>query len=53
MDAWHDIAQAMLPASDDSFDLDFHTIPYHGDEVLMQRHFVFKRTVGDSAAYGQ
>ena len=44
MSAWHNIAQAMLPASDDSFDLDFHTIPYHGDEALMQRHFVSKRS---------
>ena len=44
MSAWHNIAQAMLPASDDSFDLDFHTIPYHGDEALLQRHFVSKRS---------
>ena len=27
-----------------SFDLDFHTIPYHGDEALLQKHFVSKRS---------
>ena len=27
-----------------SFDLDFHTIPYHGDEALMEKHFVSKRS---------
>lgn len=27
-----------------SFDLDFHTIPYHGDDALMERHYVSKRS---------
>ena len=27
-----------------SFDLDFHTIPYHGDEAVMEKHFVSKRS---------
>lgn len=27
-----------------SFDLDFHTIPYHGDDALVQRHYVSKRS---------
>ena len=44
MDAWHGIAQRLLPAPEHSFDLDFHTIPYHGDEALMQKHFVSKRS---------
>ena len=44
MDAWHGITQTLLPAPEHSFDLDFHTIPYHGDEALMQKHFVSKRS---------
>lgn len=27
-----------------SIDLDFHTIPYHGDQALLQKHFVSKRS---------
>jgi hypothetical protein len=27
-----------------SFDLDFHTIPYHGDDALVQKHYVSKRS---------
>lgn len=27
-----------------SFDLDFHTIPFHGDDALVQRHYVSKRS---------
>ena len=28
----------------ESFDLDFHTIPYHGDDALNQKHYVSKRS---------
>lgn len=27
-----------------SLDLDFHTIPYHGDDALVQKHYVSKRS---------
>jgi hypothetical protein len=27
-----------------SFDLDFHTIPFHGEDALLQRHYVSKRS---------
>jgi len=27
-----------------SVDLDFHTIPYHGDEALLEKHYVSKRS---------
>lgn len=27
-----------------SFDLDFHTIPYHGDDALIEKHYVSKRS---------
>ncbi|MCY4673143.1 MAG: hypothetical protein OXD43_05140, partial [Bacteroidetes bacterium] len=44
MEAWHGVAQGLLPVPEESFDLDFHTIPYHGDEALMEKHFVSKRS---------
>ncbi len=44
MDGWHQIAQQWVPTIEKSFDLDFHTIPYHGDESLMQKHFVSSRS---------
>ena len=27
-----------------SFDLDFHTIPYHGDDALIEKHYISKRS---------
>ena len=27
-----------------SFDLDFHTIPHHGDDAIMEKHYVSKRS---------
>jgi hypothetical protein len=27
-----------------SFDLDFHTIPFHGEDVLVEKHYVSKRS---------
>lgn len=27
-----------------SFDLDFHTIPFHGDDALLEKHYVSKRS---------
>ena len=40
LDAVHDLG---LPRGD-SFDLDFHTIPYHGDDALVQKHYLSKRS---------
>ena len=40
LDAFHDLG---LPRGQ-SFDLDFHTIPYHGDDALVQKHYVSKRS---------
>lgn len=41
---WAAAAQhAGLPRGD-SFDLDFHTIPYHGDDALIEKHYVAKRS---------
>ena len=42
--AWAEAAhQAGLPRGN-SFDLDFHTIPYHGDDALLEKHYVAKRS---------
>jgi hypothetical protein len=27
-----------------SFDLDFHTIPFHGEDALLEKHYVSKRS---------
>ncbi len=42
--AWLDaVEQVGLPRGA-SFDLDFHTIPYHGDQALLEKHYVSKRS---------
>lgn len=41
---WFDaVGQLGLPRGV-SFDLDFHTIPYHGDDALVEKHYVSKRS---------
>ena len=46
MDRWHTAVRSLDPdlGEDGSFDLDFHTIPYHGDAALIERHYVSKRS---------
>ena len=46
MDRWHQGVQNLELdlGSDGSFDLDFHTIPYHGDAALVEKHYVSKRS---------
>ena len=43
---WHDALCALDSGfgSGCSFDLDFHAIPYHGDEALIESHYVSKRS---------
>ena len=43
--AWHSAVlgdQALFPAR--SFDLDFHSVPYHGAHPSIERHYVSKRS---------
>ena len=43
--AWHSgvlAEQALFPAQ--SFDLDFHSVPYHGAHPSIERHYVSKRS---------
>ena len=46
MEAWHTAVRSLKVKLGDgtSFDLDFHTIPYHGDDVVFQKHPVSKRS---------
>jgi hypothetical protein len=44
MQKWFDDVKRLGLPLGTSFDLDFHTIPYHGDDALMQKHYVSKRS---------
>ena len=46
MERWHRATRGLDIdlGGDGSFDLDFHTIPYHGDAALIERHHVSKRS---------
>jgi hypothetical protein len=44
MRRWFDaVARLGLPRGH-SFDLDFHTIPFHGEDALVEKHYVSKRS---------
>jgi hypothetical protein len=43
MRRWFDALRHVLPRGA-SFDLDFHTIPFHGEEALLEKHYVSKRS---------
>lgn len=44
MRQWFDTLKALGLPRGESFDLDFHTIPFHGEDALMQKHYVSKRS---------
>ncbi len=46
MDRWHKALKSLEIdlGGERSFDLDFHTIPYHGDDALVEKHYVSKRS---------
>ena len=44
MREWNAAAHKAGVPRGDSFDLDFHTIPYHGDDALAEKHYVSKRS---------
>ena len=46
MTAWHSALRnvGVELGGGVSFDLDFHTIPYHGDRALIEKHYVSKRS---------
>jgi hypothetical protein len=41
---WFDAMGSLGLSRGDSFDLDFHTIPFHGDDALVEKHYVSKRS---------
>jgi hypothetical protein len=44
MHRWFDAVQALGFEHGASFDVDFHTIPFHGEDALLQKHCVSKRS---------
>lgn len=44
MHAWFEGAQKLGLRWGTSFNLDFHTIPFHGEDALVQKHYVTKRS---------
>jgi hypothetical protein len=41
---WFDAMSTMGLEHGSSFDLDFHTIPFHGEDALVEKHYVSKRS---------
>lgn len=41
---WFDAIGSLGLARGSSFDLDFHTIPFHGEDALAEKHYVSKRS---------
>ena len=44
MKRWFDALSKLGIDRGISFDLDFHTIPYHGDDALVEKHYVSRRS---------
>jgi transposase len=44
MQQWFDALRPLGLPQGESFDLDFHTIPFHGEDALLQKHYVSKRS---------
>jgi hypothetical protein len=41
---WFDAMQGLGLEHGSSFDLDFHTIPFHGEDALLEKHYISKRS---------
>jgi transposase len=41
---WFDTVSRLGLRWGTSFDLDFHTIPFHGEDVLVEKHYISKRS---------
>jgi hypothetical protein len=44
MSGWFEAIQPLGLCHGESFDLDFHTIPFHGEDALVEKHYVSKRS---------
>ncbi|MBV8383675.1 MAG: transposase [Planctomycetaceae bacterium] len=41
---WFDVVNSLGLKRGTSFDLDFHTIPFHGEDAMVEKHYVSKRS---------
>jgi len=41
---WHQLVEGQHLFAGDSFNLDFHSVPYYGDDPLLERHYVSARS---------
>lgn len=41
---WFDATDKLGLGRGNSFDLDFHTIPFHGNDALVEKHYISKRS---------
>ena len=44
MRTWFDATAALGLKNGVSFDVDFHTIPFHGEDALVEKHYISKRS---------
>jgi hypothetical protein len=44
MHRWFDAVSRLGLPRGQSFDLDFHTIPFHGEDALIEKHYISKRS---------
>ena len=44
MQLWFDAMESLGIDRGASFDLDFHTIPFHGEDALVEKHYISKRS---------
>ncbi len=44
MRLWHDAISTLGLKQGTTFDLDFHPIPFHGEDALVQKHYISKRS---------
>ncbi len=44
MRRWFDAVSRLGLPRGKSFDLDFHTIPFHGDDAIIEKHYISKRS---------
>lgn len=44
MRAWFEAVDRLGLKRGTSFDLDFHTIPFHGEDALVEKHYISKRS---------
>jgi transposase len=42
--AWHDVVAGDRLFTSDSFNLDFHSVPYYGEHPVLERHYVSARS---------